>query len=73
MKIHEVKPGTITFSKSHNPENRYDVSDTFFSLQISSESSLDDVLETFEDFLRAGRFVFKGHVAIVDDEERGNE
>jgi len=57
----------IKFYKSHEPENRHDVSDVL--IQVPNDSSLADVLENFELFLLACSFVFQGHVTIIDDEE----
>ena len=57
----------IKFYKSHDPDNHFDVSDVL--LQIPNDSTLDDVLDTFERFLLACSFVFKGHVTIIEDEE----
>ena len=57
----------IKFFKSHDPDNHFDVSDVL--IQMSNDSTLDEVLDTFERFLLACSYVFKGHVQIVDDEE----
>jgi hypothetical protein len=57
----------IKFFKSHDPDNHYDVSDVL--LQMPNDSNLDDVLDTFERFLLACSFVFKGHVQIIDEGE----
>ena len=57
----------IKFYKSHDPANHYDVSDVL--LQMPNDSNLDNVLDTFERFLLACSFVFKGHVQIIDEGE----
>ena len=57
----------IKFYKSHDPDNHYDVSDVL--IQMSNDSTLDEVLDTFERFLLACSFVFSGHVQIIEDEE----
>ena len=57
----------IKFYKSHDPDNQFDVSDVL--IQLPNDSTLDDVLDTFERFLLACSFVFSGHVRITDDEE----
>lgn len=57
----------IKFFKSHDPDNHFDVSDVL--IQMPNDSNLDDVLDTFERFLLACSFVFKGHVQIIEDEE----
>jgi hypothetical protein len=36
---------------------------------MPNDSNLDDVLDTFERFLLACSYVFKGHVRIIEDEE----
>jgi hypothetical protein len=57
----------IAFNKTPDPDNHYDVSDVL--IQLPNDSTLDDVLDTFERFLLACSFVFSGHVRIIDDEE----
>jgi hypothetical protein len=56
----------IKFYKSHDPDNHFDVSDVL--LQISNDSTLDEICETFERFLRACSYCFNGKVIITDDE-----
>lgn len=56
----------IKFFKSHDPDNRFDVSDVL--MQLPNDSTLDEVCDTFERFLLACSFVFKGHVQIIEDE-----
>jgi hypothetical protein len=38
-------------------------------LQIPNDSTLDEICETFERFLRACSFCFNGKVQIIEDEE----
>ena len=54
------------FRKSADPDNPYDHT----SIRMSTNTvSLDEVLETFENYLRACGFVFDGRVDIVEPEE----
>jgi len=55
------------FIKTRDQENHFDVSDV--QLKTQSDITIDDLLDTFERFLLACSFVFKGHVRIVEDEE----
>ena len=57
----------IKFYKSHDPDNHYDVSDVL--LQIPNNSTLDEICETFERFLRACSFCFNGQIGVIEDEE----
>ena len=57
----------IKFFKSHDPDNHYDVSDVL--MQLPNDSTLDEVCDTFERFLLACSFVFRGKVTIIDEEE----
>ena len=57
----------IKFFKSHDPENHFDVSDVL--IQVSNESNLEELCETFERFLLACSYVFKGHVQIIEEDE----
>ena len=56
----------IKFYKSHDPTNHFDVSDVL--LQMPNDSTIDEVMDTFERFLLACSFCFKGHITIIDDE-----
>ena len=62
-----MEAGMIKFYKSHDPDNHYDVSDVL--IQVPNDSTLDDVLDTFERFLLACSFCFKGQVRIIDEGE----
>jgi len=57
----------IKFYKSHDPDNQFDVSDVL--IQVSNESNLEELCETFERFLLACSYVFKGHVQIIEEDE----
>ena len=57
----------IKFFKSHDPDNQFDVSDVL--MQLPNDSTLEDVCDTFERFLLACSFVFKGKVTIIDEGE----
>ena len=57
----------IKFFKSHDPDNQFDVSDVL--IQVSNESNLEELCETFERFLLACSYVFKGHVQIIEEDE----
>ena len=57
----------IKFFKSHDPDNHFDVSDVL--IQVSNESNLEELCETFERFLLACSFCFKGQVRIIDEGE----
>ena len=61
-----MEANMIKFYKSHDPENHFDVSDVL--IQLPYNSTLDDVLDTFERFLLACSFSFHGHVRIIEDE-----
>ena len=57
----------IKFYKSKDPNNHYDISDVL--IQTENDVNLEDLLDTFERFLLAISFVFKGHVQIIEDED----
>jgi hypothetical protein len=58
----------IAFNKTPDPDKHYDVSDVL--IQLPYDSTLDEVLDTFERFLLACSFSFHGHVRIIEDEEQ---
>lgn len=54
------------FVKYKDIENSYDTTKVIIQLDANS---LPELLEAFEDFLRASSFSFDGHLEIVKDDE----
>lgn len=60
----------IKFIKYKDPDNHYDKT----TVIIKSESVvLQDILEDFEEFLKACGFNFDGHLDIVSDHDNATE
>ena len=56
------------FIKTHDPENKHDITDVIIET-THNELSIPDLLEVFEEFLKASGFVFKGHIDIVESDD----
>ena len=57
----------IKFYKSHDPDNKYDRTDVL--LQTDNQASIDDLVEMFEEFLKACGYHYAGHFEIVEDDD----
>lgn len=56
----------IKFSKTPNPDNRFDLSTV--SLEIDNECTLPELLEAFGDFLKGCGYQFEGTIDIVKED-----
>jgi len=54
----------FTFTKTKDPENKFDISNV--TMEIEAEN-LRDILEHFEDFLKACGFHIKGYIGVKDE------
>ena len=50
-------------------KSQYSQGSTILTMQVSSDSTLPEIIEDFERFLRATGYIFAGHLDIVEDEE----
>lgn len=53
------------FMKKLDVTNEYDR--TGVRIECTGESNLSDLLEAFEEFLKASGFIFRGQIELVDD------
>lgn len=54
----------FTFTKTKDPENEFDISNV--TMEIEAEN-LRDILEYFQDFLKACGFHMKGDIGVIDE------
>lgn len=56
------------FIKTKDPDNKFSITNVEIQT-VHDELTITDLLEVFEDFLRACGYQFKGKLDIIDDDE----